>query len=111
MCVYTCVSVYTVCMFSITDLLYILSVFPEKAIQTLLRSIMEKEKVADEKLKSTYQRMFMSDPAGGRSHSDPIVIKNNAPDNGHKANGAESSPSNQGTKFIQVASANNEAPC
>ncbi|KAK7104468.1 hypothetical protein V1264_019180 [Littorina saxatilis] len=91
----------------------------EKQIQALLRTIKEAQKVQDQKVKATYQKMFSSDSSKARTaepngygHSDPIVIKSNAAASASCQESSDSgAASNQGTKFIQVASANDEAPC
>ena len=94
--------------------------FTEKQIQTLLKSVKEKERQANEKVKATYQRMFWSESTknsnketNGYGGSDPILIKNtnsvtNKDSNSvnEQVNGSNSTP-----KLIQVASINDEAPC
>ena len=94
--------------------------FPlEKKIQALLRSIREKEKIKEEEVKVTYQRMFssgsnkqQSKQSNGFDHPDPVVIRSNV---SARISGAPvtdlEGPCGQGPKFIQVASADEEAPC
>lgn len=94
--------------------------FPlEKKIQALLRSIREKEKIKEEEVKVTYQRMFssgsnkqQSKQSNGFDHPDPVVIRSNVSARIAGAPGTDlEGPCGQGPKFIQVASADEEAPC
>ena len=79
----------------------------------------EKEKIKELEVKATYQRMFASGSNkqppkefNGFEHPDPVVIKSSV---GARIAGSPVTDLEgaccQGTKFIQVASANDEAPC
>ncbi|XP_076442280.1 tetratricopeptide repeat protein 9C-like [Babylonia areolata] len=88
----------------------------DKMMQALLKSIQEKKKVEKEKLKTTYQKMFVSDSGSAvkkadktQSHVEPILIKNKVSSESDSLNGATTN--HNGAKLIHVASAEKEAAC